>query len=123
MERLRSAGRRHELNQCAFEVAHAAAHGLDEEVEAVIGNAHAPGGRLAAQDVAPYGGVGRLDLRHQARGDLRTQPCVETLDVAREPIAGERHTQAGVHEMRERVEELELGGGLRVEELQVFDHQ
>ena len=57
---LQQRGRRHQLDQRPLEVAHAAAHRVDEQVEAVLGQAHAASRGLAAQDAAAHLGVGRF---------------------------------------------------------------
>ena len=89
--------------------------GLDA-VDAVLGDA-------LAQDRQPRGEVGRADVGDQAGLEARAQAVLQRVDVARRPVGGEDELGAGLVERVEGVEELLLGLGLALEELDVVDEQ
>ena len=77
----------------------------------------------AAQDGQPGRQVGRLDGDGQAPLEAVAQARGEGRELARDPVGGEDQLAAGLIEGVEGVEELLLGGGLALEELDVVDQQ
>ena len=76
-----------------------------------------------AQDRQARAEVGRLDVAHQAGLEALAQPVLERGHVARQPVGGQHELGAGRVQRVERVEELLLGLGLALEELDVVDEQ
>ena len=76
-----------------------------------------------AQDRQARGEVGRLDVGDEAGLEALAQAVLERLQVARRAVGGEHDLAAAVVERVEGVEELLLGLGLALEELDVVDEQ
>src|SRR5665213_3361390 len=64
----------------------------------------------------------RAHFHHQAAGQPRANPVVETLEVRRRTIGCDHNLTAGIDQGIEGVAELGLGR-LTLQELQVVDHQ
>ena len=67
--------------------------------------------------------VGRPDVGDEAGLEALAQAVLERVEVAREAVGGEDELAAGVVQRVERVEELLLGLGLGLEELDVVDQE
>ena len=76
-----------------------------------------------AQDRQARGEVGRLDVGDEAGLEALAQAVLERLQVAAGAVGGEHDLAAAVVERVEGVEELLLGLGLALEELDVVDEQ
>ena len=76
-----------------------------------------------AQDRQARGEVGRLDVGDRPGGEALAQAVLERLQVVRGPVGGEHDLAAAVVQGVERVEELLLGPGLALEELDVVEQQ
>ena len=76
-----------------------------------------------AQHGHPRGEVGRADVGDQAGLEALAQPLLQRGEVARHAVRGQDDLAAGVVQRVEGVEELLLGPGLGLEELDVVDEQ
>ena len=66
---------------------------------------------------------GGRDLAHQAGLEALAQPVLERVEVARRAVGGQHELGAGLVQRVEGVEELLLGLGLALQELDVVDEQ
>ena len=89
--------------------------GLDA-ADAVLQHALAEDGEARVE-------VGRLDVAHEAGLEALAQPVLERGHVARQAVGGQHELGAGGVQRVEGVEELLLGLGLALEELDVVDEQ
>ena len=76
-----------------------------------------------AQDRQPRRVVGGADVGHESGLEALAQPLLELAEVARQAVRREHDLRAGLVQRVERVEELLLGAGLGLEELDVVDEQ
>ena len=76
-----------------------------------------------AQDREPRGGVGRADVGDEAGLEALAQALLEGAEVARQAVRGQDDLRARLVQRVEGVEELLLGAGLGLEELDVVDEQ
>ena len=65
--------------------------------------------------------VGGLDVRHEPRLEALAEAVLEGLEVARRAVGGEDDLATAIVERVEGVEELLLGLGLALEELDVVE--
>ena len=80
-------------------------------------------GDALAQDRQARGALGRADVAHQAGLEALAQPVLERVHVARQAVGGQHELGAGLVQRVEGVEELLLGLGLALQELDVVDEQ
>ena len=76
-----------------------------------------------AEDRAAGGEVGRLDVGHEAGLETLPQAVLERVEIPRETVRRQHELRAGALERVEGVEELLLGPGLALEELDVVDEE
>ena len=80
-------------------------------------------GHALAQDRQARGALGRADVAHQPGLEALAQAVLERRQVARQAIGGQHELRAGLVQRVEGVEELLLGLGLGLQELDVVDEQ
>ena len=80
-------------------------------------------GDALAQDRQARGALGRADVAHQPGLEALAQAVLERREVARRPVGGQHELGAGLVQRVEGVEELLLGLGLGLQELDVVDEQ
>ena len=117
-------GERHHADQGTLERAHVVRYALGDLLEhPILDRSHIVLVGSLAQDRDPGGEVGWLDVSHETALEALTQAVFERLQVARRPVGCQDDLASPVVEGVEGVEELLLGTGLALEELDVVDEQ
>ena len=104
------------------------AHVVDDAVgddgdDLVVGELDAVVGHALAQDGDARAAVRRADVGDQSALEALAQPVLERVEVARQAVGGQDELRAAFVEGVEGVEELLLGAGLALQELDVVDQQ
>ena len=104
------------------------AHVVDDAVgddgdDLVVGEGDAVVGHALAQDGDARAAVRRSDVGDQSALEALAQAVLERVEVARQAVGGQDELGAAFVEGVEGVEELLLGTGLALQELDVVDQQ